>query len=91
MGNEFSNLMGFKFEMSVLSELKFFLNLQVNQRSNDNFVRQSKYVRILVKKWFGLESAKHAKTLMSTNFKTQVQNSMEHTLLVNVLYLTASR
>lgn len=50
MGKEFSNLMGFKFEMSVLSELKFFLNLQVNQRSNDNFVRQSKYVRILVKK-----------------------------------------
>lgn len=49
-----------------MDDLKF-LGLQINQRSNDVFLSQSKYVKNLVK-WSGLENAKHAKSTYEHNF-----------------------
>ena len=46
-----------KFEMSMVSELSFFLGLQIRQLKDGIFISQSKYARELVKK-FGLESSK---------------------------------
>lgn len=46
---KFSNLMSLKFKMSLLRELKVFLSLQINQRSNSIFFcSQSKYARNFV-------------------------------------------
>ena len=61
---EFSEEMKKEFEMSMVGELTFFLGLQVKQKKEGIFVSQEKYARNIVKK-FGLDSKKHASTLMS--------------------------
>ena len=50
--------------MSIVGELTFFLGLQIKQLENGIFLSQSKYIRELVCKKFGLESTKHFKTPM---------------------------
>ncbi|KAA8525556.1 hypothetical protein F0562_007411 [Nyssa sinensis] len=56
------------YEMSMVGDLNFFLRLQVKQVRDGIFVSKTKYAKELVKK-FGLESAKHAITPMSTSIK----------------------
>ena len=46
---EFSKLMTKEFEMSLMSELKFFLSLQIIQTSEEIFINQSKYIKELLK------------------------------------------
>lgn len=60
----FANLIKGYFEMSVMGELTFFLGLQINQFTNGNFIRQSKYTKELIKR-FGLEKGKAFGTPMS--------------------------
>ena len=53
--------------MSMMSELKFFLRLQVKQCKDEIFINQTKYARDILKK-FGME-VKSSKTPMSTTTK----------------------
>jgi len=93
----FSKEMHDEFEMSMVGELTFFLGLQVRQLESGIFLSQTKYAKDLVKK-FKLESAKHARTPMSSSIKLSKDTEgkdVEHTLfrsmIGSLLYLTASR
>jgi len=55
-----------EFEMSMMGELSFFLELQIKQSREGIFLCQSKYCNDIVQK-FEMESCKAAKTPMSTN------------------------
>ena len=86
-----------EFEMSMVGELTFFLGLQFCQLEDGMFISQSKYARDLVKK-FGLDSAKHACTPMSTSIKLNkdtlvkdVGQTLYRSMIGSLLYLTASR
>ena len=79
---EFVSEMKREFEMSMVGELTYLLGLQVKQMENGIFVNQSKYTKSLVKR-FGLDSAKHLRTPMSTNAKLIVDDSgssVDHSL-----------
>ena len=62
---EFSQDMQSEFKMSMMGELNFFLGLQIKQTKNGIFVNQSKYCKELIHR-FGMETAKHMATPMST-------------------------
>nr|GEZ65084.1 retrovirus-related Pol polyprotein from transposon TNT 1-94 [Tanacetum cinerariifolium] len=57
-----------EFEMSMMSELNFFLGLQIKQMEDEIFFIQSKYIKEMLKK-FGLEDSKPTKTPMSMEIK----------------------
>ena len=85
-----------KFETSMISELTYFLGLQVKQHENQIFISQSKYATNLVKK-FGLKTTKHFKTPISTTLKlskdenrVSVDPTLYRTMIGRLLYLTAS-
>ncbi|XP_058215643.1 uncharacterized mitochondrial protein AtMg00810-like [Rhododendron vialii] len=96
--NEFFDFMQSKFEMSMMGELTFFLGLQVRQFEHGILiVSQTKYASNLVKK-FGLESAKHSRTPMSTNTKlskdldgVSIDQTLYRSMIGGLLYLIASR
>ena len=48
---KFGGLMLEKFEMSMMSELKFFLSLQIKQTQEGTFISQTKYTKDLFKKF----------------------------------------
>ena len=48
---KFGKIMSEKFEMSMMSELKFFLGLQIKQTKEGTFVSQTKYTKDLFKKF----------------------------------------
>jgi len=52
-----------KFEMSMIGEISYFLDLQVNQLKNDIFILQIKYVMEILKK-FTIEDCKPVRTPM---------------------------
>jgi hypothetical protein len=54
------------FEMSMIGELSYFLDLQIKQFKNDTFVSQGKYIKDMLKK-FGMVNAKSISTPMGTN------------------------
>nr|KYP45268.1 Copia protein [Cajanus cajan] len=58
---EFAKTMQGEFEMSMMGELTFFLELQIKQMSDGIFIIQSKYCNELLKK-FGMEGCKEAAT-----------------------------
>ncbi|GKA65917.1 uncharacterized mitochondrial protein-like protein [Tanacetum coccineum] len=62
---EFEKMMHKKFQMSSMSELTFFLGLQVKQKEDGIFISQEKYVIEILKK-FGFTDVKTASTLMET-------------------------
>ena len=55
-----------KFEMSMISELKFFLGLQIKQTKEGTFVSQTKYTKDLFKK-FNMQESKGMKTPIPTS------------------------
>jgi hypothetical protein len=63
---EFSRVMTHKFEMSMMSELTYFLGFQVRQLKDDTLLSQTKYTQDLLKR-FGMKDAKPAKTPMGTD------------------------
>jgi len=65
---DFESYMKNEFEMSMMSELNYFLGLQIKQKSDEIFINQAKYTRELIKK-FGFEGAKTSKTLIATTTK----------------------
>ncbi|GJS14180.1 putative ribonuclease H-like domain-containing protein [Tanacetum coccineum] len=62
---EFEKMMHNKFQMSSMSELTFFLGLQVKQKEDGSFISQDKYVTEILKK-FGFTDVKTASTPMET-------------------------
>ncbi|GJV00059.1 retrovirus-related pol polyprotein from transposon TNT 1-94 [Tanacetum coccineum] len=68
MCDEFAKIMHDEFEMSMISELNFFLRLQIKQMKDGIFFNQSKYIKEMLKK-FGLEDTKPMKTPMSSDTK----------------------
>ena len=93
----FAEDMKTEFEMSMVSELTFFLGLQIRQLKDGIFISQSKYVTELVKK-FVIESTKHSRTPMSTTTKLSkdtsrkdVEKKIYRSMIGNLLYLTTSR
>ena len=86
-----------EFDMSMAGELTFFLGLQVKQKKEGIFISQEKYARNIVKK-FGLDSKKHAFTLMNLSTKLNVDPSrveesptLYRSIIGSLLYLTSSR
>ena len=55
-----------KFEMSMMSELKFFLGLQIKQTKEGTFISQTNYTKDLFKK-FNMQESKGMKTPMPTS------------------------
>jgi hypothetical protein len=63
---EFSKIMTDRFEMSMMGELKYFLDFQIKQLKDDTFISQTKYTHGLLKK-FGKDKDKPIKTPMGIN------------------------
>jgi hypothetical protein len=94
---DFSKIMHYEFEMSMMGELNFFLGLQIKQLEDGIFFNQSKYIKDMLKK-FGLEDSKPIKTPMSTETKLtkdeeseSVDSTKYRGMIGSLLYLTASR
>jgi hypothetical protein len=83
--------------MSMIGELTYFLDFQVKQMKDGNFLSQEKYTKDLLKR-FNMEKCKPIKTPMPTNGHLDLDgggNSVDQTLyrsmIGSLLYLTASR
>ena len=63
---EFTKSMHSEFEMSMMTELNFFLGLQIKQLKEGTF--QAKYVRVLLQK-YNLEEVKTKRTPMGSSIK----------------------
>ncbi|GKE41178.1 retrovirus-related pol polyprotein from transposon TNT 1-94 [Tanacetum coccineum] len=97
MCEEFAKIMHDEFNMSMMSELNFFLGLQIKQMEDGIFVNQSKYIKEMLKK-FGLEDSKPIKTLMSSDTKLtkdeeceSVDSTKYQGMIGCLLYLTVRR
>ncbi|GKE45769.1 retrovirus-related pol polyprotein from transposon TNT 1-94 [Tanacetum coccineum] len=92
----FKKLIKDNFEMSMISEMKFFLGLQVHQSPRGIFICQSQYTMDLLKK-HGMEKCDTISTPMATTKLdadlqgTQVDNTKYHSMIGGLMYLTASR
>ena len=53
---EFREMMSREFEMSMMGELSFFVELKIKQLKDETFISQSKYLKDLLKK-FGMKDA----------------------------------
>ena len=60
----FAKEMQNEFEMSMMGELTFFLDLQVKQYKDGIFINQAKYIKDMLKK-FGMEKVRKIETPMS--------------------------
>ncbi|KAK6120549.1 hypothetical protein DH2020_045715 [Rehmannia glutinosa] len=94
---KFSKLMQGEFEMSMIGELNFFLELQIKQCQEGIYISQSNYTKELPKK-FGIEEGRTVTTPMETNVKLDkdekvksVDESKYRGMIGSLLYSTASR
>jgi hypothetical protein len=62
---EFSRTIIYKFEISMMGELKYILGIQIKQHQEGIFICQTKYIQDILKK-FGMKDAKPIKTPMET-------------------------
>ncbi|GAA0144916.1 hypothetical protein LIER_05236 [Lithospermum erythrorhizon] len=94
---QFVQQMEAKFEMSMVGELKYFLEFQINQMEDSIFISQAKCVKNIVKK-FGLKTAKSKRTPIAKHVKMtkdedgkSVDISVYRCMIGSLLYLIASR
>ena len=94
---EFSSYMSNEFEMSMMRELKYFLELQIKQNEEGIIINQAKYVKNLLKR-FGINDSKTKNTRKCTTTKLdkdekgkEVDIKMYRGMIRSLLYLTASR
>lgn len=94
--NQFKAEMMRTFDMSDLGELNYFLGLEVIQRSDGIFIRQKRYIEVLLHQ-LNMTNCKSVLTPMSMNDKAQglsedaFSNSMMYRSLVGkLLYLSHS-
>ena len=97
LAQSFADEMKVIFEMSMVSELTYFLELHVKQTDSGIYINQAKYARNLVKR-FGLDKAAHARTPMVANAKLtndppseSVDVILYRGIIGCLLYITASR
>jgi hypothetical protein len=93
----FAEDMSKEFEMSMMGELHFFLELQVKQAKEGTFVHQAKYTKDILKK-FKMDDSKPLSTPMSTTTSLDADKDGElmdqkeyRRLTGSLLYLTAMR
>jgi hypothetical protein len=93
---KFSNLMSREFEMSMMSELNFFLGLQIKQTQDGTFVHQGKYPKDVLKK-FDMGEVKPLSMPMSTTTALDVDEDGEPvdqkeymSVIGSLLYLTTT-
>ncbi|GJY80477.1 putative ribonuclease H-like domain-containing protein [Tanacetum coccineum] len=94
---EFEKMMHKKFQISSMSELTFFLGLQVKQNEDGIFISQDKYVIKILKK-FGFTNVKTASTPMETHKPllkdangVDVDDHLYRSMIGSLMYLTSSR
>jgi hypothetical protein len=82
--------------MSMIGELTYFLDFQVKQMKDGNFLSQEKYTKDLLKR-FNMEKCKPIKTPMPTNGPLDldeggnpVNQTLYRSMIGSLLYLTAS-
>ena len=61
--DEFGHMMQEQYQMSMMGELNFFLDLQIRQQHNGIFISQEKYLKDCLKK-FGMQDCKGFTTPM---------------------------
>jgi hypothetical protein len=95
--DEFSKIMTDMFKMSMMGELKLFLDFQIKQLKNGTFISQTKYTHDLLKK-FGMDKSKPIKTLMGTNGhldidmgSKSIDQKVYRSMIDSLLYLCVSR
>nr|GEV96940.1 copia-type polyprotein [Tanacetum cinerariifolium] len=93
----FSNEMSSKFQISMMGQMSFSLELQVSQTLEGIFINQSKYALEILKK-FGLDSCDPINTPMVDRLKLDedplgipVDQTCFHSMVGSLIYLTASR
>ena len=93
---KFGKLMSEKFKMSMMSELKFFLGLQMKKTKEGTFISQTKYTKDLFKK-FNMQESKGMKTPMPTSGNLDltkdgkpVDQKVYRSMIGSLLYLCAS-
>jgi hypothetical protein len=86
-----------KFEMSMMGELKYFLEFQIKQLQDGTFINQTKYIQDILKK-FGMKDGKPIKTPMGTNGHLDlntggksIDQKVYRSRIGSLLYLCASR
>ncbi|GJX13207.1 putative ribonuclease H-like domain-containing protein [Tanacetum coccineum] len=94
---EFEKMMHKKFQMSFMSELTFFLGLQVKQKEDGIFISRDKYVTKILK-IFGFTDVKTASTPMETQKLLlkdedgeEVDVHLYRSMIGSLMYLTSSR
>lgn len=65
---EFLEQMNKEFQISMFGEIKFFVDIQIQQSKNGIYITQSKYIKEILKK-FGMEDYKPVGTPMCTRLK----------------------
>lgn len=70
---DFSSIIQKEFEMSITSELNFFLGLQIHQTKEGTFINQAKYSKKLFKR-FGMEDTKQVGPPICTSSKLDMDN-----------------
>jgi hypothetical protein len=92
----FAEDMSRAFELSMMGELQFFLELQIKQLKEGTFVHQAKYTKEIVRK-FKMENSKAMATPMRTTTTLGADEEGEHVdhkenrSMIGSLYLTAMR
>jgi hypothetical protein len=83
--------------MSMIGELMYFIGFQVKKMKDGNFLSQEKYTKDLLKR-FNMEKCKPIKTPMPTNGHLNqdeggnpVDQTLYHSMITSLLYLTTSR
>ena len=97
MSQNFALPMKQEFEMSFLGELTYFLGLQVQQNKDGIFLSQTKYLKLILKK-YGIEDSKlvcipmvTGCSLNSNDESTTVHQPTYRSIICSLLYLTGTR
>jgi isopentenyldiphosphate isomerase len=95
--SSFQEIMEKEFQMSMMRELTFFLDIQVKQMKQGTFVHQAKYTNDLMKK-FNMAELKPVSTLMSMTTTLDPDENGEtvdqreyRSMIDSLLYLTVTR
>jgi hypothetical protein len=94
---EFGKMMASEFEMSIIGELSYFLDLQIKQMKSDTFVSQGKYIKDMLKK-FSMDESKAINTPMGIDGNLDsdasgnlVDQKIYQSMIASLLYVTALR
>jgi hypothetical protein len=86
-----------EFEMSMMSELQYFLGLQIKQAKDGTFVHQTKYTKDMLRK-FQMQDVKPISTPMGSTTTLDADEGGEpvdqreyRSMIGSLLYLTATR